>query len=339
MRFFRILGIIITILVVVYITLGFFGPTEYRVERSIKIDAPINVVFNQTTKFENWAAWSPWAAADPGAKYTFEKDEQVVGAKNSWEGEVSGTGNITITEIVKNEKMVYELNFTEPWYMAMTSIGGFDYSQKDGVVNLTWYDGGDFSFMTRPMMLFMDLEDQIGPMFEKGLENIKEVSENKKNAIEITATTVESQQILFVAESANIDTKEIGEKMGAAYGEIMALMGVAKIEMVAAPIAITQEYDVEKMTCQFKAAVPVSNLSDELVLDGRIEKGNTYAGKVLKAVHVGSYNTLQLTYSKILAHIAANGYEMNGESWEAYVDNPQEVEEAVRRTFIYFPIK
>mgnify|MGYP001953463680 CR=1 FL=1 len=95
MRFFRILGIIITILVVVYITLGFFGPTEYRVERSIKIDAPINVVFNQTTKFENWAAWSPWAAADPGAKYTFEKDEQVVGAKNSWEGEVSGTGNIT----------------------------------------------------------------------------------------------------------------------------------------------------------------------------------------------------------------------------------------------------
>ena len=37
--------------------------------------------------------------------------------------------------------------------------------------------------------------------------------------------------------------------------------------------------------------------------------------------------------------LEANGYEINGDSWEEYVDDPTTVAAEEVRTFIYFPIK
>jgi len=100
----------------------------------------------------------------------------------------------------------------------------------------------------------------------------------------------------------------------------MALMGIAKLEITSAPIAITKNYSLLGMSCEFDAAVPVVNLPEELILDGRIQKGETYAGKVIKTMHIGSYVKLKATYDGLLAYIEANGYERNGYSWEEYVD-------------------
>lgn len=339
MKFLKGAGIVIVVLIVIYMILGLFGPADYRVERSIKIKATPAVVYNQTTKFSNWATWSPWAAADPGAKYSIKNEEQTVGSEMGWDGEISGKGFMTINDLVPNEKMVYKLTFLEPW--EMSSIGGFNYTQEDGMVNLVWYDEGDIPFTQRPMMLFMDLEEMMGPMFEEGLQNIKELCENMKTepSVEVTEETVESKSILYISESSSLMPDAIGAKMGAAYGEIMALMGIARLDMASAPIAITKKYSLMDMSCEFDAAIPVENLPEDLILDGRIQKGETYSGKTLKTVHVGSYIKLKATYDGMLAYIEANGYERNGDSWEEYVDDPGEVEENVRRTFIYFPIK
>ncbi len=339
MKILKGIGVVIVLLIAIYVVLGFVGPSDYRVERSIEIEADASIVFDQTTKFANWAAWSPWAAADPGAKYTLENDEQVVGAVNNWDGEISGKGSMTITEIVPNEKMVYSLEFVEPW--VMSSVGGFDYTSENGKVKVLWYDEGNIPFSQRPMMLFMDLEEMMGPQFEEGLANIKEICEkmNAEPTIEVSEENVESKSILYISESSSLMPDAIGAKMGAAYGEIMALISVAQLDMASVPMAITKKYSLEEMSCEFDAAIPVVNLPEDLTLDGRIEKGESYAGKVLKTVHVGSYIKLKATYDGMLAYIKAKGYEINGNSWEEYVDDPGEVEEAERRTFIYFPVK
>lgn len=339
MKIIKPIVIIVLVMASSFLVMGIFGPSNYKVMRAIKIGAPIETVFNQTSTFSNWAAWSAWAANDPEAKYIIEKDDQTIGASMSWVGEISGKGMMTATEVMPNEKFIYDLSFIEPF--EMTSHGGFNYTQVGDSVLLTWYDEGEFGFMMRPMMLFMNLEDQIGPMFEQGLLSIKEICENMevKPSIEITEEIVESKSMLFISESSSLMPNEIGAKMGAAYGELMALMGIAKLEMASAPIAITKKYSLTEMTCEFDAAVTVVNLPDELDLDGRIEKGETYSGKALKIIHIGSYVTLKTTYDTMLAYIEKNGYEKNGFSWEEYIDDPTEVVEEERRTNIYFPIK
>jgi effector-binding domain-containing protein len=338
MKILKGIGIVIAILITIFIVLGLTGPADYRVERSVEIDADVSVVFDQTTKFANWAAWSPWAAADPEAKYTIKKDEQTVGAEMGWDGEISGKGTMTMTEVVPNKKMVYQLSFIEPW--EMSSVGGFNYTQENGKVKVVWYDKGDIPFSQRPMMFFMDLEEMMGPQFEEGLNNIKEICEKMvvKPKMEISEEIVESKSILFVSESSSLMPSEIGAKMAGAFGEIMALMGVAQIEMTSAPMSITTLFSMEEMRCEFKAAI-VAEVPEGMELSGRIEKGETYAGKVLKTVHVGPYTNLKSSYDGIIAYIKENGYEMNGDSWEVYVDDPTQVEEAVLKTNIYFPVK
>ena len=339
MKFLKYLAIAIITLVVIYVVLALIGPSNYKVSKEIKIGAPIDVVFNQTSVFANWAAFSAWAKADPGAVYTIENDNQTVGASMGWEGEISGKGSMTTTEIIPNEKFIYDLSFVEPF--EMTSHGGFLYQQDGDSVLVTWYDEGEFGFMMRPMMLFMDVEAEIGPMFEQGLEGIKKICEamETKPSIEVTEETVESKSMLFISESSSLIPDTMSAKMGAAYGEMMALISVAGLEMSSAPIAITKKFSLEEMMCEFDAALIVADIPEGLGLSGRIQKGDTYAGKALKTVHVGSYMTLKSTYDAFLAYIEANGYEVNGNSWEEYVDDPTTVAEAERRTFIYFPVK
>jgi len=174
---------------------------------------------------------------------------------------------------------------------------------------------------------------------EKSKNTNNPINMKTESNIEITEETVESQSILYISETSSILPTEIGKKMGEAYGEIMALMGVAKLDMASAPLSITKNYSLIGMSCEFDAAIPVVSLPEELKLEGRIQKGESYEGKVLRTVHVGSYIQLKATYDGMLAYIEANGYERNGYSWEEYVDDPGKVEEGVRRTFIYFPIK
>jgi effector-binding domain-containing protein len=171
----------------------------------------------------------------------------------------------------------------------------------------------------------------------EGLED--EIIAETKPSLEVTEEVVESKPMLFISESSSLIPDIISAKMGAAYGEMMALIGVAGLEMTSAPIAITKKFSLEEMMCEFDAALIVANLPDELGLDGRINKGETYGGKALKTVHIGSYMTLKSTYDSFIAYIEANGYEINGDSWEEYIDDPMEVSESERRTNIYFPVK
>ena len=341
MKIIKPIVIIVLVMASSFLVMGIFGPSNYKVMRAIKISAPIETVFNQTSVFANWGAWSHWSQMDTNAVYKIENDNQEPGAIMTWEGDITGKGIMTSTEVIENKKFWYTIEFIEPWYMAGTSTGGFSYKNVGDSVLLTWTDEAPIGFLSRPMMLIMSVEDQIGPMFEQGLLSIKEICENMEveSAIEITEEIVESKSILFISASSSLMPNEIGAKMGAAYGELMALMGIAKLEMPSAPIAITKKYSLTEMTCEFDAAVTVVNLPDELDLDGRIEKGETYGGKALKIIHIGSYVTLKTTYDTMLAYIEKNGYEKNGFSWEEYIDDPTEVVEEERRTNIYFPIK
>ncbi|PCI98381.1 MAG: hypothetical protein COB15_06105 [Flavobacteriales bacterium] len=333
------IGIGLVVLIAMYVVLAMLGPSNYKVERSIKIASAVENVYNQTSIYANWAVWSPFKKADPEAKYELGDDNQKIGGSLSWSGNLSGKGSMTTIKVTPNEKFLYKLEFVEPWYMAMTSSGGFIYEEQEDSVLVTWFNEGDLGFMSRPMVLFRSLEDQIGPQFEQGLVAIKEICENMKPTLVVSEETVESKSILYVSESSSLMSSEIGAKIGAAYGEIMSLVGIAQLEMVGAPMSITRKFSLAEMMVEFDAAIVVDEIPEGLEISGRIEKGDTYAGKALKTVHVGPSTNLKATYDGLIAYIKDNGYEINGNSWEEYIDDPTKVPSEEVRTNIYFPVK
>lgn len=176
MKFLKRLFVLALVLAAIYLVLALFGPKNYKVERSRIMTADKEAIWEQVSSFENWPNWSPWQEKDPTVKNKFTGEMGEVGARMSWVGdeELSGTGNMEITEISPISSFNYTLKFEVPF--EMQSNGGMTLSNEEGKVKVTWYDEGDISFLMRPMMMFMDLDGQIGPDFERGLEKIDSVA-------------------------------------------------------------------------------------------------------------------------------------------------------------------
>ncbi len=79
MKFLKKLIILIIAIVLVYCVVGFFAPSNYKVERSREINAPLEVVFEQVSKFNNWDSWSPWKEKDSTAYYIITGEDGAVG--------------------------------------------------------------------------------------------------------------------------------------------------------------------------------------------------------------------------------------------------------------------
>jgi len=150
-------------------------PSEFKITRSLEINAPAEKIFNQVNILKNWDTWSPWAKLDPKASMTFSGPESGVGASFSWAGnDQVGEGSITITESIPNQKMIYSLVFTQPF--TATNNAEFIMTPSGSGTKVTWSMSGNNNFMAKAFSLFFDCEKIIGPQFEVGLKNLKAVS-------------------------------------------------------------------------------------------------------------------------------------------------------------------
>ncbi len=156
-------------------------PPGFRVERSALVDAPADVVYAQVADFHRWDAWSPWAKLDPAAKIDFEGPATGPGAAYHWAGNQKvGEGRMTVTAAAPPRELTIRLQFVKPW--EQTSTTGFTFVPEGGATRVTWSMSGSFDLLGRAMTLFMDMDRQVGPDFEKGLAALKKVAEEQARA-------------------------------------------------------------------------------------------------------------------------------------------------------------
>ena len=82
-------------------------------ERSIEIDRPVSTVFTLVNGYGTFNTWSPWAARDPSATYTFSGPSSGVGARMEWSGDprLSGKGSQEIIESTPWSKVRNHISF------------------------------------------------------------------------------------------------------------------------------------------------------------------------------------------------------------------------------------
>jgi Polyketide cyclase / dehydrase and lipid transport len=169
-----ILGIVVLIAVLAVAVA--MQPHNFRYERSTVISAPAHVVFAQVNDFHKWEAWSPWEKVDPNVKRTYGGSISGVGATYAWQGNKQlGSGNMLITESRENELVRIRLEFTAP--MKAVNTTDFALIAQGSSTTLTQAMYGKNTLMGKIFGLFMNMEKMIGPQFEKGLADIKKISE------------------------------------------------------------------------------------------------------------------------------------------------------------------
>ena len=147
------------------------------------IKAAPSAIFEEINSTGNFNKWSPWAQIDPNTQYSFEGPQSGVGAKMSWSSEHPdvGEGAQWIVESIENKKVTNQLQF-----------GGFEGDFKASITleedgdntNVTWEYDADMggNIIGKFFGLFMD--DMLGPFYETGLSNLKEVAESKPAVME-----------------------------------------------------------------------------------------------------------------------------------------------------------
>jgi uncharacterized protein YndB with AHSA1/START domain len=169
-----LIGLVIVVVILAVVIL--LQPSHYHIERSATISAPPATVFAQVNDFHKWEAWSPWAKLDPAMKQNFEGAPAGNGASYSWAGNSQvGEGRMTITESHPSDLIKIKLEFIKPFPATDSTV--FTFKPQGNQTAVTWTLDGDNNFVGKAFSLVMNMDKMVGGDFEKGLAQMKAVSE------------------------------------------------------------------------------------------------------------------------------------------------------------------
>jgi hypothetical protein len=172
-----LIGMVLVVAVVALLAYAASRPDKFRVQRSIRIDAPPEKVFPFLADFRRWSAWSPWEGKDPAMKKSIAGAASGKGAVYEWSGNSKvGQGRMQIIESVPPASVRVQLDFMKPF--EAHNVAEFLLGRAgSGGTDVTWAMYGPSPFMARLMGVFMNMDRMIGRDFEAGLAALKAAAE------------------------------------------------------------------------------------------------------------------------------------------------------------------
>jgi hypothetical protein len=99
-----------------------------------------------------------------------------IGSIRKWKGNKKvGEGEQEIKEIIPNELIHNEIRFKTP--MESTNQVYLKMAESNGKTEVTWQMVGESKFPFNAIGAFVSMDKMIGPDFEKGLQDLKQIVE------------------------------------------------------------------------------------------------------------------------------------------------------------------
>jgi uncharacterized membrane protein len=171
--------VVLILIIALLLTVAFFMPKKYAVEREITINKSADSVFNYVKYLKNQNEFSVWANIDPKMKSTYTGTDGTVGSKAAWESDVKevGVGEQEITKITEGKRIDFALRFKKP--MEDTAVGFMSTENISGnQTKVKWGINGIIPYPMNIMLPMMKMDKMIGNDLQKGLENLKNTMED-----------------------------------------------------------------------------------------------------------------------------------------------------------------
>lgn len=165
---FFIIGVVALILLI-----ALFVNKEVRVERSIVLNQSTSRAYDYFSHLNNQREYGVWQKKDPATIFTSSGVDGNVGYISSWssEDENVGVGEQEITSLDPNKRIETDLRFKKPQEMSSTAY--FDIKPHNEGSEVTWGFYFEIGYPFNFFNLFMNMDEQLGPDLQKGLENAK----------------------------------------------------------------------------------------------------------------------------------------------------------------------
>ena len=179
MKTLKKLGLVILALVAIILIAALFVSRDFKYEISTQINAPQEVVWENVNSLADLNAWGPWAEYDPAMKMSQSGVDGTVGAIWSWESdhERVGSGKQTITRIDAPNEIDLELKFYTPYESEAAEY--IILKPNNNGTEVVWGFTSEMPYPFNLMQLFMDIDEAIRTDFNRGLSNLKSMSEHQ----------------------------------------------------------------------------------------------------------------------------------------------------------------
>jgi uncharacterized protein YndB with AHSA1/START domain len=168
------------VVVVAAVVIAAFQPSDFKVERSLVINAAPEAIFPYVNSPKLFDTWNPFAKEDPNIKMSYAGPESGEGAQSSWVGNSHvGEGAMEIVQVVPNQDVRVRLDFKKP--MEGSNMAHYSLVPEAGGTKVTWEMTGKNNIVGRIFCTLMGgMDKMVGGQFEKGLNSLKQIVEVKQ---------------------------------------------------------------------------------------------------------------------------------------------------------------
>ncbi|PWU20673.1 MAG: hypothetical protein C5B49_03850 [Bdellovibrio sp.] len=306
-----------------------------NVERQVTINKPISSVFDFLADFRNWSSWSPWIRMEPTSKIEVSGAGGSVGHSQSWEGEIVGSGKMTLNEAQKPTRIDIRLEFFKPWSNHATTQ--FVLSQEGNATVVRWKMMGSlpfFMFFFRNMMNAMIASD-----YERGLNMLKERLETGKVLSKLEQKGVTQQKgFYFVGIRRSCSEADLSASMAKDFSQLQELVRTGKLDEPQSAVSLYHKVDMVKKTFDYTAALTYA--SKPAKIPANLEAGNIPDHSALQVDHWGPYRHIGNAWSTAISSVRMKKLkpQKSNPSWERYVSMPGQVADEQIHTQIFAPV-
>ncbi|MCB0474751.1 MAG: SRPBCC family protein [Flavobacteriaceae bacterium] len=313
----------------------------YDVKRSIKIKAPVSVVYKQVNDFKNWPSWSPWLQQDPETALSYGDRTSGDGATYSWKSGIIGEGKMETITAIPDDSISQKMELMKPWNSKSDVYWVF--RPVNDSTEVTWGMKGSMGFLDRAFIALRGgMDKMVGPDYEKGLVKLDSVvqADMARYSIRVDGITRHGGgYYLYNTASCKID--ELSEKMQEMMPVVTDYVQKNNIPMAGAPYALYLKYDTENNAAIFSCAVPVT---DRVITapDSGVQTGYLNPFSALKVTLKGNYTNLEQAWNTAMKYIADNNLKeaVNDPHLEVYPNGPENTPNpADWVTEIYIPVE
>jgi hypothetical protein len=178
MKTLKKIAIILIAIITLPLIAALFLEKDYKVQREIIVEQPVDSVFNYIKYLKNQDNFSKWANMDPDMKKEYRGTDAAVGFVSAWESKKDdvGKGEQEIIKITQGQRIDYELRFIEPFEATENAYITTEKASSSST-KVIWGFNGHMNYPMNLMLVMMDFEDMIGNDLQTGLNTLKKVLE------------------------------------------------------------------------------------------------------------------------------------------------------------------
>lgn len=297
---------------------GLFARKNYRVERSLEINAPRELVYEYVRYYKNFADWSPWQQLDPDMKATINGPDGEAGATYAWQGNSkAGSGKQTIKS-ASPDRIEQEIAFSEPF--ESTSPVTMTFEPQGRKTKVTWVMDMHVAFPWNGLAMLTDVDAGVGRDYAVGLGNLKKICEKaafeKYRGYDAQLVDLPQRYYLGVRETIGIDTVDrfYARHLPTIYEAVQAGKGT----MAGMPSGLVWTWDTIARKADMAAALPLT----ESKMFGKGYQLFPAGGQALVIEHLGPLEKTADAHHAMTTFLAEKQLQPTPFAVEEYMTDP-----------------